>query len=615
MSFFNLFFLIFIYTFSFFALAKVRVEGSVNTNTISPQDILVLNVEVHYTSEDNIEISNVSEQVKPFNIVSTNTSSQIQIINGSMSKKKVFRYMLRPLKEGKFRINPIEAIVDGKSYKTQALEIEVSSKVPTKPRRRQQGLGRFFHPFFDDEDRHFQPFSRSIQEKDISLQLELSKKKVYLGEMLSAKWFIYSPAGQRINLQNEIKDPPKLDGFWVESTFFPGLSPPVDPQLGELEGKQYNKQLIIAYALFPVRTGVLDIGSLNLKSRNFTSFSLFGSPKSFIRKTDKKSIEVLPLPEEGKGSLFTEAVGDYNVLAKINKSIVGVKEPVIYKIQFKGVGHPRIIRLPDLNFGDQFEVYDQKESQKFSVKQSEKTFEITLIPKTNGELKIPSFEVSTFDPNLGVYKTHVLPAFNLQVKGVLIPDSAKENTDERYFDQDRKNVEDKLQTGNTDKKKKDIFTPLTLDNQLNYLKHFRSIVWWVIYGSLSLFLLIAILKERFLFTKDKSKFQIKADLKKVDQAIKNKSWKQAAIELNQILYSFFADLSGQNKVVKDWDTLLCNIHPSIRINYEKEVRELISQLEIISFAPLESSSQWRNKKHLEALKNKLIALLKKIHAE
>ena len=620
----NLIFIIFyVCFFSSKVGAQTQVRAYVKPRVVQPQSLFTLTVEIEYQSAKNIQPPRLPS-LNDFHLMGQNLGSYFSLTGKTVTRKKSYHYKLKSLKEGQFTIGSVQVIVDGKVYKTSPIKVEVSSQA--KPQTRSHGrsspfhspfgnMKNFFPPgffapgFFDDKDM----FSSkgAIKEKDVLFQLEVNKDTVYLGEMITAEWFIYIPHHHVQSVQtirSQVTKPAKLDGFWVESITAPGETPSVSPKLVERNGKKYQKELIISSALFPIQEGLLTIEPVEIKTVIFGSSS-FRFSKPLVHVSKKKQITVLPLPQEGKGQFWTEAVGDFNISARVNKKIVRVQEPVVYKVSFKGEGQVGPIRLPDLNFGSAFEVYDITESQKFAFSQSTKDFEVILIPKTSGELIIPSFELSSFDPHLGIYKTHVLPSFKLKALGkAVLGDLADQST--IYFEPQKKNTQE-------GEDKSISIVPLAQDQGQGFyfLKH-RKMFWGIIYGLLFLsFVWVAI---RFFFSqKDKNSFkkQLKANLKKVDQAMKEQNWKKSGIELNQLMYFFFSEWSKQNQSAKNWDILLKHINPSIRVKYESKIKDLVSRIEQLSFAKEGSVKALRSKKNVESLKKEVVDLVQKISAE
>ena len=610
--------LFFLYIFSAFVLAEVQVHSSVSPNPVSLQGVLTLTVEIEYSSEKNIGVPRLPG-LDTFHVIGQHQSQEFQMINGVTTRKKKYHYQLQPMKEGKFNMGSTEIVVDGKVYKTAPVSVEVSAKVqphsaPASPFGNRKRLRRFFPSFFDDEEgENIFPFfrNRNIDEEDIFLKLKTEKSKVYVGEMILAEWFFYLPYDQAMNVKSELVKSPNMDGFWVESIVQMGETASKPPQAENIKGKKYKKQLLVSSALFPVRVGELNIGSMEVKSIVFP----FMASRVFSKKSKPKKITVLPLPREGKSDFFTEAVGDFHVSASINKKIISVQEPIVYKVSFKGQGQVRGIRLPHLNFGNVWDIYDTTESQKFSVSESVKDFEVILIPKSPGELTIPSFEVSSFDPQLGIYKTHIFPAFKIQVVGVPIPGARREES-ALYFQTEEAAHKSKEAKEVHNKEGKHTLTPWVRDKKSEFIIKYRKVFWSIVYSLLFLSIVFVLIR-RCSVGKEKNRLKVilGTGLRKVDQAVKNEDWKQSGIEMSQLMYSFFSELSGKHIVVKNWDILLKDMHPSIRIKYESKIRPLVSQLDRLSFASFDVAKGIRNKKSVEQLKTHLMDLLKTVSSE
>ena len=617
LSIFKVGFIVLCFLFSFVGLADIQVKSFVRPQALSPKDMLTLTLEIEYDTKASIGSPRLPG-LSAFHLLGQNESSHFQSVNGAVSRKKQYHYRLKPLKEGVFKIGSIEVVVEGKLYKTDPLIVKVSSKIKPSPPASGPafpfgGFKKFFSPFFDEGEQDSSVFNNPVNEKDIFFKLALSDDKVYLNQMILAKWFFYKPFGRVIFAQNEVTKKPNLNGFWVEEIISPSIPAPLKESVEEVRGKKYKKQVVISSALFPVRVGELKVGALEIKTRLISSrpfAQMFSQAhRVFLKHSKMRKVTVLPLPEEGKGPAFTGAVGDFNITAEVGKKAVAVNEPIVYKLRFKGKGHPRTIRLPDLKFGDSWKVYDTTESQKFSVSESVKNFEVILIPKSSGEHIIPSFELSSFDPEIGVYKTHILPAFKVKAVGVSVPGRSQTA---RYFD-----VKEKKSAGSKadkDQSQKTFFIPWQMDSEKSLWREYGKYFWFVLFGLL-FFAFIGI--EILSFRKKRSPLKelLRKSFLQVDQSIKAGRWKQAGVEMDRIMYSFFAELLSQDKDVKNWNLLLRDIDPSIRARYETKIKALIFRLERLSFASSETAKELRNKKHVEALKNEIVDLLNKISKE
>ena len=599
--------------FSLSAFAEVKVKSFVSPEEVAVNSVFTLTVEVSYSSGQEVRRPRLPK-LDAFYLINESSSSSMQFsISSSQgggfisARQKSYHYQLKPKKKGKFQIGSVKVVVDGKSYKSAPVEILVSSK-SKKPVSPFSGdpksvLRRFLHRGFSFD--HFP--EGDVKAEDIDVKLETGKSTAYIGERVLAQWFFYTPmeAGSPVNIR--ITEDPVMDGFWVESVTPPrGFPRAIKDKEAALNRK--NKYLIMSSALFPVRAGPLEIGSVRVRSQFHLGAFLRSHPNGFLKRSNTKTIKVLPLPKEGRGDFFTEAVGDFSVSAEIentDKKERSIQEPVVYKVKFKGEGHPRLIRLPSLDFGNSFEIYDTLESEQFSLSKSTKEFQIILIPKLSGNLSIPSFEISTFDPDIGVYKTHILPAFKVPVKGEV--KNNKEEVSEKYFKSSAGGSESVAPGSSLSswKAEKEIFT------------RYRKKFWFFVYAAL-LLCFIFLLKKRFFFNNNKQDFlkkEMKQILLRVDKTIKKRQWKEAGIELNQLLYSFCSELMREDKKAKNWDHLIQNINPSIRLKYESRIRLLISLLEKLSFSAYNDAKELRNKKSVERIKKEVLSIIRKITEE
>ena len=72
---------------------------------------------------------------------------------------------------------------------------------------------------------------------------------------------------------------------------------------------------------------------------DFFNDSIFGRTMRHAVLSPAVSIEVLPLPEEGKPSDFSGVVGSYTLNATVDKSSVKTNEAISYKINIEGQGN------------------------------------------------------------------------------------------------------------------------------------------------------------------------------------------------------------------------------------------------------------------------------------
>ena len=592
--------------FSFYAFASVHVESSVSTKLVHPDDSITLTLNVRYGSSAEIGSIHLPD-LKSFQVIGEHESSSFQMQNTRVSREKNYHYILQAKKLGKLRIGAIEVLVNGKAYKTDPIFVEVSDKAPRAskkpPTQSPFGLPKnWFHQPFGSI---FDPDIAKVKDENIIFRLELAKSKFYLGELIYANWVLYLHESLTGKLFNLNLTQPRLDGFWVEQAKDPSIKiTPIAKQT--LNGQKYDKYLVTSNPLVPLRIGTLRIPAAKLTAE-LASRHIFHMGLPTVQKSSQDTrIKVIALPPN-KDPFFTEAVGDFLITASLSKKNVRVNDSIAYTILFKGKGHPRFIRLPKLNFGPKIELYDQAESQKFSAKTSVKKYEMIIIPRKPGRLRVPSFELSTFDPDLSIYKTHILPAFSVQVES-RGRGRAGQEVQNRYFKSSATSKkEDKILPFLLPRSQDEGKTKDKWESKIGYF-------WLLIYSALFILLLHGIWRSFFHRKKESLDAILHTYQKQVDQCIQKKDWKMAGVVLLDLFYLFLSELVKKKKALRNLEVLLEQLSPRLRQDYGKSIREQVDYLERLGFAPLHIASPLRNKDNVVKLKNQTFTLLKKLRS-
>jgi hypothetical protein len=416
---------IFLFLFISFVLAgsyvwgqDAQVSASVNTDTVGVQDQFQYIITVSGKDSGDAEIPRFSNPAD-FRIVSgPNVSSQFQWINGRSSSSKRFIYVLIPEKEGQFTIDPVEVRVGDKTYKTQPLQVRVTSAAANPPPRSQPQPRRSpfdpfsFDPFEEERAQNREPIGDSV-----FARAELDRSSAYIGQQVTLFYKIYT----QVRLTGvQIQESPALSGFWVED-----LTVEKNPK-GESEvinGREYHVFTIKKQALFPTAAGKIKIPSSIFAVSAATAgdfFSIFGNEETIYRKTQELLLDVKELPASGRPADFSNAVGSFKLDADIDKTEAATGEAIALHIRLKGQGNLKMI--PDISvpsFPD-FTVYSSKRSDTSQVYAQnrmggEKTWEYVIVPKAPGRQTIPSISFSYFDPEQGKYETVSTPVMNLNV--------------------------------------------------------------------------------------------------------------------------------------------------------------------------------------------------------
>ena len=150
------------------------------------------------------------------------------------------------------------------------------------------------------------------------------------------------------------------------------------------------------------------------KNRQFSLFNDFFSDPFFSRtkkqivSSKKLKIDVKPVPQLGKPTDYTGAVGRFEIKASVDTARVSVNEAITLKIELSGTGNFALFQLPKIQFPSGLEVFSPKvkiEKDPFRDEISAtRTWEYILIPRSDGQYILPSIKLDYFEPNLGLWE-------------------------------------------------------------------------------------------------------------------------------------------------------------------------------------------------------------------
>ena len=345
------------------------------------------------------------------------SSSSVSIVNGvrTSSKTLTFTSILRPKREGTFTIPSAMVTADGKQMKSKELTIKV---LPADQRSSQsqqtgsQGRGSATSQ------------TGKITDDDLFIVATVNKKKVYEQEAILLTYKIYTT----VNLTNVSGKMPDLKGFHTQEVEMPKGNR--EFELEHYKGRNYRTIVWSQYVLFPQQSGQLEIPSITFEGtvaqrvQNYDPFEAFfngGSSYVNVQKaihTPKLTVDVSPLPS-GKPASYCGGVGSFSVSSDISTTELKEDEAITLKLVISGTGNMKLIKTPEVKFPADFEVYDPKVDNKFTLKTNglsgNKVIEYLAIPRHAGNYTIPPVEFSYFDVKSGAYKTLSTPAYTLNV--------------------------------------------------------------------------------------------------------------------------------------------------------------------------------------------------------
>lgn len=347
---------------------------------------------------------------------STSTSMSTQVLNGKMSTETslTFTYILQPKKEGTFTIAPATIKVNNANYTSNAVKIKVLP--PDKAdEAAAQGNGN--------------SSTSAIGKDDLFITAVISRKSVYEQEGFLVTYKLYAnPRKTNVVGINQIKLP-EFEGFLTQDVELPTNR---QLTLENYNGKNYGTFVVRQSVLFPQRSGKITIpsGSLDValrvqvQSRRPRSVFDFFEDAGYVdvNKTvpiSAVTVDVKPLPS-GKPASFSGGVGNFTMTSSISSEKVKTDEAVTVKVVISGNGNVKLLKNPEVEFPNDFDIYDPKVETNIKTttggSTGTKTIEYMAIPRYAGDFEIPAIAFSYFDTKSGAYKTLTSGPYKLHVE-------------------------------------------------------------------------------------------------------------------------------------------------------------------------------------------------------
>ena len=308
-------------------------------------------------------------------------------INGKRSFEKIYSYYLSPKRKGNLMIESASIEIDGETYKTNAIVINVTKEIqkPKDP-------------------------NTAIASENIHLVAEISKTDPYLNEAITVVYKLYVAPNTGVSNWRET-DNPEYDDFWSQQINPKGLK----IEKGKYKGEDYQYVVLRRTVLYPQKTGKLIIEPLKLdvtadiptKRRDIFGQRLMSKINVPVT-AGRRTINVKPLPELGKPSDFSGAVGDFKFNLSTSKKELNANESLQAKVTVSGKGNLKLLSLPELTLPNSLEVYEPEHNENVRTNlggmQGDISNSYTIVPQYKGKYPIPTISFSYFDLKTESYK-------------------------------------------------------------------------------------------------------------------------------------------------------------------------------------------------------------------
>lgn len=359
-------------------------------------------------------------QISDFRILSGPSRSQqssTQIINGNVtsSQSLTFTYILVAEKEGEFTLPGATVSVDGNEITSNKVTVKVLPQDKANAARQSASQG-------SRGQRQPGNTSVDIATNDLFMTATLNKTNVVEQEAVLLTFKVYSA----VNLTALNGKIPDLKGFQIQEVELP---PEKEWQLEHYNGRNYRTILWQQYVLFPQQSGEIEIPSATFEGvvaqqvRPIDPFDFFGG-SNYVEvkkelRTPRLKLNVQKLPS-GKPEGFSGAVGSFKISSSVSATELKANEAVTLRLVISGTGNMKLIKTPEVEFPEDFEVYDPKVDNKFSLRTNgfsgNKVIEYLAIPRFGGDYTLPSIKFSYYDIASKQYKTIETESYLLKVE-------------------------------------------------------------------------------------------------------------------------------------------------------------------------------------------------------
>lgn len=350
--------------------AQPPVTARVDRTTASTDETLVLIVEINSASQ------NPSLPTLPvldtFTVVGQSTASQISIVNGVMSVKTSYQYRLQPTQAGTLTIPSIQATVDGQSYSTEPITVEITQGTATA------------EPEIPTEAESAE--TAPLAGQDFFVEAAVNNPEPYIGQQISYQFRFY----QALEVRGQIQyDGPDFSGFWSER------EPDQSQTIIQTADRTY-RMTELNTVLFPTVVDETVIGEarLRLPGQDLVAEAV--------------PITIRPLPDNPPPE-FNGAVGNFIISTEIDKTESSVDEPLNLLVTLNGEGN--INNIPDPVWPEipNWRVFESRATINTAAQEGKlggsRVYELLLVPSQPGEFTLPAIDYSYFDPEGEAYLT------------------------------------------------------------------------------------------------------------------------------------------------------------------------------------------------------------------
>lgn len=435
--------------------AQIKFSATLNPSVISRNEVTT----IRFVLENAGDIQGLTPpSFKNFELISGPIQeSGMSSINGSVTNYLAISFVFKTSKPGKFSIPGAVAIVSGKKYTSNSVQLTVKNQLSPNPNSNLAatpygGLYSESKPSNTFKDYIFKTGEdvASKVAKNMQLRLEVNKKTCYVGEPIIAAYKLYT----RLKSESKLTQNPSFNGFSVIDLQAPDVT---ESGIEKLNGRDYNVYTIRKAQLYPLQDGNIELEVAEIENniqfireayanRNAGQFAdIFEDfanatvpPEAVIDQTvflKNKPVNIIvkPLPEAGKPPGFKGAVGDFQIESGLESDRFAAGKSGKLVVMLSGSGNLQLVNPPQINWPAGYESFDVKTSDILSLTSvpvsGKKIFEYPFTIDVPGKYTFPAITFDYFDPAEKSYKTLQTNPISFTVTNEIIAKAMKSMPD------------------------------------------------------------------------------------------------------------------------------------------------------------------------------------------
>jgi hypothetical protein len=390
----KIFLVLFLSVFYTSVVAQVKFEAQTERSSYGLNERIQLVFSIN-NEGDNFEPPKFSGFKAEGPFINKGNQTSITIINGKVSQKREIStqviYYLTPTKKGTFTIGSASIEFDETIYKSAPIKITITDPIqmPTYPG---------------------QPNNMNFGE-GIHLVAELSTKNPFVNEPVTVIYKLYFEPRSTVGNFRNFKAP-KYNDFWSQYIDMKQLR----AERGKYNGKDYSMVVLRKVILYPLEPGAKTIEPFKIdldaevptgRRDWFGEYEMRVIEKSL--STGTQTINVKPLPENGKPTSFTGAVGNFDFKVTPSKTALKAGESLDLEVSVSGKGNLKLFTLPKPVVPTALEMYEPSHTENVQTPLTGMVGKIsdkyTIIPQFKGKYTIKPMEFSYYDLGSRSYKT------------------------------------------------------------------------------------------------------------------------------------------------------------------------------------------------------------------